>query len=76
MKREEPRAAATYRLIEGTLKEGRATQIQVRDFLKTNFPSLPVSESPAEITAGPMIFSFDDRGTVIRILQEIPCPIA
>ena len=75
-KREGPRAEAMYRSVTETLKEGRATRTQVRNFLRANYPGLPVFESQMEIDAGPMIFSFDSRDTLTRFLQEGPCPVA
>jgi hypothetical protein len=75
LKREEPKAAAVAELIERTLEEGRATKTNVRQFLDQNFADLPIFESQAEMSAGHMWFSFDERGFLTAHFVEIPCLI-
>jgi hypothetical protein len=75
LKREEPKAEAVATLIGSTLKEGQATRIDVRQFLKQNFADLQIRESEAEVSAGHMFFAFDQGGTLTRVTQEIRCPI-
>ena len=75
MKREEPKAEAIATFVKAKLTKGQSTKADVREFLKAHFPSVLVSESEADIHAGPFWFSFDSGGTMIDVLQEIPCPV-
>lgn len=74
-KRDEARAEVVWRLIAATLKEEESTRTDVRQFIEKNFAALPILESETEISAGRMIFSFDQGGILTESLQEVGCPI-
>jgi hypothetical protein len=60
----------------GLVEEGKSTRDDVRNFLRKKYPDLRVFESREGISAGPMLFHFDNAGTLTSVVVELPCPVA
>jgi hypothetical protein len=76
MKRENPKAEREAEFALASLGRDKVTRARIREFLRTNYPAIPVSETKDEVHAGLMTFVINDNDEMIELLQTSPCPVA
>jgi hypothetical protein len=76
MKRETPKAEREAEFIRASLGRENVTRADIMEFLRSNYPAIPVREASGEVHAGLMTFRINDNNEMIDLVQALPCPVA
>ena len=74
-KREQAKAEHEAEFIRASLGKDKVTRSRVMEFLRANYPSVPVDEQKQFVIAGLLTFRFNDNDEMIDFVRTWPCPI-